>query len=203
MQIAILTFDGFNEIDSFVALAMLNRMKPQGWRAFITSPTETVTSMNGVEVRRQKPLSFTTEADAMLIGSGIKTRDIVADESLLAQIQLNPEKQLIGAQCSGTLILAKLGLLNGLPACADLTTTPWVREAGIEVIDQPFIAHGNVATTGGCLGANYLASWFIARGAGLPAAEAVLEYVAPVGEQADWLARMRSVITPYLTPLPA
>lgn len=198
MKIAILTFDGFNEIDSFVALAMLNRMKPQGWQAFITSPTETLTSMNGVTIERQKPLSFAAEADAVLVGSGVKTRDLAADDRLLAQIRLNPERQLIGAQCSGTLILAKLGLLNGLPACADLTTTPCVREAGIEVIDAPFIAHGNVATTGGCLGANYLASWFIARGAGLAAAEAALHYVAPVGEQADWLARMRSVITPYL-----
>lgn len=198
MQIAILTFDGFNEIDSFVAVSMLNRMKPQGWSAYITSPTKTVTSMNGVEVQRQKPMSFTAEADAVLIGSGIKTRDIAADETLLALIRLNSEKQLIGAQCSGTLILAKLGLLKGLPACADLTTTPWVREAGIEVIDQPFIAHGNVATAGGCLGANYLASWFIARGADLPAAEAVLEYVAPVGEQVDWIARMRAVVTPFL-----
>ena len=198
MQIAILTFDGFNEIDSFVAVSMLNRMKPQGWSAYITSPTKTVTSMNGVEVQRQKPMSFTAEADAVLIGSGIKTRDIAADETLLALIRLNSEKQLIGAQCSGTLILAKLGLLKGLPACADLTTTPWVREAGIEVIDQPFIAHGNVATAGGCLGANYLASWFIARGADLPAAEAVLEFVAPVGEQVDWIARMRAVVTPFL-----
>ena len=198
MQIAILTFDGFNEIDSFVAVSMLNRMKPQGWSAYITSPTKTVTSMNGVEVQRQKPMSFTAEADAVLIGSGIKTRDIAADETLLALIRLNSEKQLIGAQCSGTLILAKLGLLKGLPACADLTTTPWVREAGIEVIDQPFMAHGNVATAGGCLGANYLASWFIARGADLPAAEAVLEYVAPVGEQVDWIARMRAVVTPFL-----
>ena len=198
MQIAILTFDGFNEIDSFVAVSMLNRMKPQGWSAYITSPTKTVTSMNGVEVQRQKPMSFTAEADAVLIGSGIKTRDIAADETLLALIRLNSEKQLIGAQCSGTLILAKLGLLKGLPACADLTTTPWVREAGIEVIDQPFIAHGNVATAGGCLGANYRASWFIARGADLPAAEAVLEYVAPVGEQVDWIARMRAVVTPFL-----
>ncbi|MAT33649.1 MAG: AraC family transcriptional regulator, partial [Ponticaulis sp.] len=98
MKIAILTFDGFNEIDSFVALAMLNRMKPQGWQAFITSPTETLTSMNGVTIERQKPLSFAAEADAMLVGSGVKTRDVAADDGLLAQIRLDPERQLIGAQ---------------------------------------------------------------------------------------------------------
>ncbi len=70
MQIAILTFDGFNELDSFVAAAILNRMKSKGWQAHITSPTEQVTSMNGVCVRRQRPLEFAAEADAVIIGSG-------------------------------------------------------------------------------------------------------------------------------------
>src|SRR3546814_5058252 len=48
VQIAVLTFDGFNELDSFVAAAIVNRMKAQGWAAHITSPTSEVTSMNGV-----------------------------------------------------------------------------------------------------------------------------------------------------------
>jgi transcriptional regulator GlxA family with amidase domain len=42
---------------------------------------------------------------------------------------------MIGAQCSGTLILATLGLLNGLPACTELITKPWVIDAGIDVLN--------------------------------------------------------------------
>lgn len=106
MQIAVLTFDGFNELDSFVAAAIINRMKPYGWAAHITSPTERVTSMNGVVVERQRPLEFASEADAVIIGSGIKTREIAADENLMARIKVDPARQLIGAQCSGTLLLA-------------------------------------------------------------------------------------------------
>src|SRR3546814_811035 len=155
VQIAVLTFDGFNELDSFVAAAIVNRMKAQGWAAHITSPTSEVTSMNGVTVQRQKPLEFASEADAVLIGSGIKTREIAADRDLLARIALDPSRQLIGAQCSGTLLLAKLGLIGDLPACADLTTKPWVIEAGVDVLDAPFVAHGNVATAGGCLASQY------------------------------------------------
>src|SRR3546814_2491741 len=74
--------------------------------------------MNGVTFQRQKPLEFASEADAVLIGSGIKTREIAADRDLLARIALDPSRQLIGAQCSGTLLLAKLGLIGDLPACA-------------------------------------------------------------------------------------
>ena len=198
MQIAVLTFEGFNELDSFVAAAILNRMKAQGWAAHITSPTEHVTSMNGVTIRRQKPLEFSAEADAVLIGSGIKTREIAGDADLLSRIKLDPSRQLIGAQCSGTLLLAKLGLIGDLPACTDLTTKPWVIEAGVQVIDAPFVAHGNVATAGGCLASQYLAAWMISRGASLRDAEEAMHYVAPVGEKGLYVDQAVSVVRPFL-----
>lgn len=198
MQIAVLTFDGFNELDSFVAAAILNRMKPKGWAAHITSPTLEVTSMNGVTVQRQRPLEFTKEADAVLIGSGIKTREIAGDADLLSRIVLDPSRQLIGAQCSGTLLLAKLGLVGDLPACTDLTTKPWVIEAGVEVLDAPFIAHGNVATAGGCLASQYLAAWMIGRGASLLDAEEAIHYVAPVGEKALYVERALAAVAPFM-----
>lgn len=199
MQIAVLTFEGFNELDSFVAAAILNRMKKHGWAAHITSPTEQVTSMNGVTVQRQKPLEFAAEADAVLIGSGIMTREIAADADLLARIKLDPLRQLIGAQCSGTLLLAKLGLVSDLPACTDLTTKPWVIDAGVNVIDAPFVAHGNVATAGGCLASQYLATWIIARGASVRDAEEAMHYVAPVGEKALYVHQAVSVVAPFIT----
>ena len=198
MRIAVLTFDGFNELDSFVAFAILNRMKAKGWAAYITSPTEEVASMNGVVVRRQQPLEFAAEADAVVIGSGTKTRDLAADADLLSRITLDPSRQLIGAQCSGTLLLAKLGLIGDLPACTDLVTKPWVVEAGVDVIDAPFVAHGNVATAGGCLASQYLATWLIARGASLRDAENALHYVVPVGEKALYIERALSVVTPFV-----
>lgn len=198
MQIAVLTFDGFNELDSFIVAGILNRMKPKGWVAHITSPTEEVTSMNGVTIKRQQPLVFAAKADAVLIGSGIKTRDLVQDRALMDAIRLDPSRQLIGAQCSGTLMLAKLGLIGDLPACTDLTTKPWVIEAGVDVIDAPFVAHGNVATAGGCLASQYLAAWTIARLGSMADAEAAIHYVAPVGEKEAYIEKAFAAIGPYV-----
>ncbi|KTE16622.1 DJ-1/PfpI family protein [Sphingopyxis sp. H115] len=198
MQIAVLTFDGFNELDSFVAAAILNRLRGQGWEAHITSPTPQVTSMNGVTIERQQPLDFAAKADAVIIGSGVKTREIAADPLMLGRIRLDPARQLVGAQCSGTLLLAKLGLVGDLPACTDLTTKPWVIEAGVEVLDAPFVAHGNVATAGGCLASQYLATWIIARLAGTVEAEEALHYVAPVGEKAEYVGRAMAAVRPFL-----
>ena len=203
MQIAVLTFDGFNELDSFVAAGILNRMKAQGWAAHITSPTENVTSMNGVSIQRQMPLEFAADADAVLIGSGIKTREISENVDLLARIYLDPERQLIGAQCSGTLLLAKLGFIGDLPACTDLTTKPWVIAAGVNVIEAPFVAHGNVATAGGCLASQYLAMWMIARGGSMRDAEEAIHYVAPVGEKQIYVDRAVSVVAPFISSLPS
>ncbi len=150
MNIAILTFDGFNELDSLIALGILNRVKRAGWNVRLACPAPEVTSMNGVTVRAQTTLEDAANADAVIIGSGMKTRDVAADPALMARIRLDPARQLIAAQCSGTLLLAKLGLLGAVPACTDLTTKPWVIEAGVEVLNQPFFAQGNVATAGGC-----------------------------------------------------
>jgi transcriptional regulator GlxA family with amidase domain len=198
VQIAVLTFDGFNELDSFVAAGILNRLSAKGWKAHITAPDEHVTSMNGVVVQRQKPLEFVDEADAVLIGSGVRTREIAADSALLSRIRLDPARQIIGAQCSGALLLAKLGMIGELPACTDLTTKPSLMDAGVDVIEAPFVAHGNVATAGGCLASQYLATWMIARGASIADAREALHYVAPVGEKALYVDRAMSVVEPFM-----
>lgn len=198
MHIAILTFDGFNELDSLIALGILNRIKTPNWRVSLACPTPTVTSMNGVTLHAQSTLAQACEADAVLFGSGMKTREIANDPRVMEQLQLDPARQLIGAQCSGTLMLAKLGLLRSIPACTDLLTKPWVQEAGVSVLNQPFYADGNVATAGGCLASQYLAAWVIARLAGLEAAKAAMFYVAPVGEKELYVDRALANITPYL-----
>ncbi|MFJ7913194.1 AraC family transcriptional regulator [Kitasatospora sp. NPDC096204] len=188
-QVAVVTFDGFNELDSFIASALINRCREDGLEAFITTPTPQVTSMNGVRVAGQRPIEFVAEADVVLIGSGVRTREVVADAPLLARLPLDPGRQLIGAQCSGALVLARLGLLGSMPACTDRTTRPFLKALGVTVPDAPFHAEGNIATAGGCLASQYLATWVITRTLGEDAARAVLDYVAPVGEHRETTAR--------------
>jgi transcriptional regulator GlxA family with amidase domain len=200
LRVAILTFDGFNELDSFVALGLINRLRAQGMTAELACPAAEVTSMNGVTVQAQRPLEFANEADAVLFGSGIYTRAIADNSALLDRLRLDPVRQIIGAQCSGTLLAARLGLLGSQPACTDTTTKPWLVEKGVLVVDEPFRAKGPVATAGGCMASVYLATWVMWRGAGRPAAEQALRYVAPVGEKDSWPAHALSVVEPFIGP---
>ncbi|MFI6016459.1 DJ-1/PfpI family protein [Streptomyces sp. NPDC051287] len=200
MQVAVLTFDGFNELDSFIAAALINRCRADGLEAFITTPTPVVTSMNGVEVTGQRPVEFVTEADVVLVGSGVRAREVAADDRLVSRLRLDPSRQLVGAQCSGALVLARLGLLGSMPVCTDRRTRPFVEAAGFTVLDTPFHAEGNVATAGGCLASQYLAAWVMTRTLGEDAARGVLDYVAPVGENEETVDRaLRAVRTATAT----
>ena len=202
MRVAIVTFDGFNELDSFIALGLLNRLSAHGWKAEIASPAAKVTSMNGVTVQAQQPLEFANDADVVLFGSGIYTRAIVESfgkrGSVLDRLQLDPVRQTIGSQCSGALLMARLGLLGDQPACTDLTTRPWLMQAGVRVEDAPFHARGPIATAGGCLAAQYLAAWVMLRGAGADAASQALHYAAPVGEKDAYVQRLLGVVRPFV-----
>ena len=198
MHIAILTFQGFNELDSLIALGILNRVRKPGWRVTLCCPEAQVTSMNGVTVHAQSTHEEARTADAVLVGSGMQTREVVASPALMERLALDPARQLVGAQCSGTLVLAKLALLRDVPACTDLITKPWVAEAGVEVLNQPFFARGNLATAGGCLASQYLAAWVLARTEGKEAAAAALHYVAPVGEKDAYVERAMANIARYL-----
>ncbi len=198
MRIAILSFDGFNELDSFVPLALLNRLAHLGWKAEIAAPATSITSMNGVTVQAQQPLEFANEADAVIFGSGLYARAIAQDSRVLGRLQLDPLRQRIAGQCSGVLLMARLGLLGILPACTDASTKPWVVATGALVLDEPFHAKGPIATAGGCLASQYLSAWLMASAAGMDAATEALRQAAPVGEKDTYVQRLLAVVAPFL-----
>jgi len=197
VKICILTFQGFNEIDSLVAFRMLKWLKKDNWDIRICCPEAEVTSMGGLTIHAQATLEDAANADVVVVGSGNLTRDIVNDKDLMARIKLDPKRQIIAAQCSGTLMLAKLGLLDQVPACTDSVTKPWVQEAGIEVLNQPLFAKDNVATAGGCLASAYLTAWLIAKLDNLETVKSALHYFAPVGEKDEFVEKALKNITPY------
>ena len=198
MNIVILTFQGFNEIDSLVVFRMFKWLDKKDWSIKICCPESEVTSMGGLTIQAQGMIEEASTADAVIVGSGVMTRDIIKDDSIMNRMSLNPSNQIIGAQCSGTLILAKLGMLDGIPACTDSSTKPWVQGAGVEVLNQPLFAKGNIATAGGCLSSAYLAAWIIAKLDDLEIAKKALFYFAPVGEKEEFVVNAVKNIAPYL-----
>ncbi len=193
MQIAILTLEGFNELDSFLALALLNRARAEGVTAVLAGPQRHVTSMNGVPVEIQADLGQLAAADGVIVASGTQTREFAADPEFIQALPLDPSRQLIAGQCSGALLLAKKGLLHGIAITSDSKTKPWLEALGQTVVERPLLVSGNIATAGGCLASQYLCTWLLLRTIGRQGALSALAQVAPVGESPAYEKRLLAV----------
>lgn len=193
MKVAIITLQEFNELDSFIASALLNRVRAEDWEVQICCSDPQVTSMNGVKIEAPQPIEYANDADVVLFGSGMKTAEYAADEAFLARLNLDPARQIIGSQCSGALFLHKLGLLK-TTLSTDTMTAPRLLEEGAKISDKALYVEGNVASAGGCLASYYLAAWAITKAVGWEAAADIVHYVAPIGEKDQYVTLTKQAL---------
>jgi transcriptional regulator GlxA family with amidase domain len=181
-KIAIVIFDKFTDLDLWLMWDLLNRVRVENWEVKILGESETHLSATNIEVKTHGRIEEANDADAVLFVSGQSTRDRIADENWLSKFNLNPDKQFIGSICSGSLILAKLGLLEGKTATTYPTSKAVLESFGVEVVEKPFVAHGKTATAGGCLAQQYLIHWVIENLVDKDWADLVVKAIQPVGE---------------------
>jgi len=161
---------------------LLNRVRVEGWSVKILGEKDSHVSATNIAVKAHGRIEEANDANAVLFVSGQGARDRIADENWLKRFNLNAEKQFIGSICSGALILARLGLLENKTATTYPTSKAALESFGVEVAEKPFIAHGNVATAGGCLAQQYLISWVIENLADKSWSDLIVKSIQPVGE---------------------
>jgi putative intracellular protease/amidase len=181
-KIAIVIFDKFTDLDLWLMWDLLGRVRIADWEVRILGEKDVHLSATNIEVKTSGRIEEANDADAVLFVSGQGTRDRIADENWLAKFNLDTEKQFIGSICSGSLILAKLGLLEGKTATTYPTSKAVLESFGVEVVEKPFIAHGKIATAGGCLAQQYLIGWVIENLVDKDWADLVVKAIQPVGE---------------------
>ena len=182
MKTSIVIFDNFTDLDLWLMWDLLNRVRVDNWSVRILGERESHISVTGMTAATHGRLNDAQDSDAVLVVSGPGTRDRILDDGWLSQLNLNPDRQMIGSICSGSLILAKLGLLQGKTATTYPTSKPLLESLGVEVVEKPFVAHGNVATAGGCLAQQYLIGWVVEQLAGKDWSELIIKAIQPVGE---------------------
>ena len=180
MRIAVVAYEGFTDIDLFLPFDFFHRVKvPYGagyagpWTVRLLADRPRLTSYSGVAVEAHGPLSETASADAVFIVSGDGSRAKLADPAFMGALRLDPARQVIGAIDSGALILAGLGLLDGLSATTYPTVMPELEAMGVATENRALVVHGNVATGGGCLAGLDLCAWMVDRLLGPTAAARV------------------------------
>ena len=182
MKISIIAFDDFTDIDVFFMWDLLNRVKRADWTVQILGDQCCHVSSTGLRTHMHGRLEEANSSDVVLFASGKGVKRKLNDEVFLSTFNLDPEKQLIGSMCSGSLILAALGLLEGKQATTYPTSKVALEAMGVEVVERPFVREGNVATAAGCLAAQYLCGWVIEELLGKEESERALKMIQPVGE---------------------
>jgi transcriptional regulator GlxA family with amidase domain len=200
-KIAIVVFDKFTDIDLWLMWDLLNRVRVPNWDVRIVGSAATHVSNTGIPVTPQATLDFAEYADAVLFVSGPGTRECIKNEEWLSKFELDPERQIIGSICSGSLIIAKLGLLDGKTATTYPTSRQLLEDLGVEVVEKPFVANGNIATAGGCLAQQYLVGWVIEKLADKDWSDVVLRSIQPVGEGLffDDVERLQKLYVPVVS----
>lgn len=170
MLIAVIAYEGFTDVDLFLPFDFFHRVKvPYGagyagpWSVRLLSDRRRLTSYSGVGIEAQGDLHEAASADAVFVVSGDGSRAVIADPAFMSALRLDPARQLIGAIDSGVLILAALGLLDGLSATTYPTVMSELEAMGVQAEVRSLVVHGNVATGGGCLASLDLCAWMVER----------------------------------------
>lgn len=182
INISIIAFDNFTDVDVFLTWDLLKRIKDPAWNVRILAESAQITSMNGLTIPTQGHINEANDSDAVIFASGPGTRVKMVDPTFLSSFTLNPDRQLLGSMCSGALILGALGLLNSKTATTYPTAVEQLKKFGALPVEKPFVQNGNIATAAGCLSAQYLAGWVIENYYGREIRELVIKSIQPVGE---------------------
>ena len=187
LKIAMLAFDGFTDVDLFLPWDFFWRVKvPYGagytgnWEPVICADAPTITSYSGVQISVTGTLADVRDADGVFIVSGDGSRAKMADDGFMNALKLDAGRQHIAAIDSGVLILAALGLLEGRSATTYATVFPELEAMGVTTQRTALVAHGAIATAGGCLSGLDLAAWLVEALIGKEAADAVAASFARV-----------------------
>lgn len=181
----IVAFDKFTDIDIFLAWDLLNRVKfrDKAFQVKIVGTEATHRSVCGLDQATHGLIEECNDADLVFFGSGPGTRSLVKDDAYLSRFHLDPDKQIICSMCSGALIIAALGHLDGLSATTYPTAFEALRGYNVEVVeDKHLVTHGNIGTAAGCLAAVDLMGWAIEKLYDTQVKEDVIASVLPIGQ---------------------
>lgn len=157
-QLAILIFDDAEVLDfcgPFEVFSVANRFTtPAAFEIFtISEKAEPVMARNGLLVNPRYSIRDCPQPDILLVPGGIGTRVLLANTPLLHWIRKTAaEAELVLSVCTGALVLAKAGLLEGLAMTTHHCCYEALREmvpSGIVHEDRRFVDNGRIITSGG------------------------------------------------------
>lgn len=173
-RVAILIFDGLTALDAIGPYDVF-RHTP-GWEvSFVAKrPGEIRTEAGGLGLVADRGIAATTDADVLLVPGGGGTRPLLADAEVLDWVRdVDRGTRWTTSVCTGSLVLAAAGLLEGRRATGHWLFLEPLRDFGAEPIGGRWVEDGKYVTAAGVSAGIDMALHLVGVEAGREVAEAV------------------------------
>jgi transcriptional regulator GlxA family with amidase domain len=174
-QIAFVAYPGFTALDMIGPYEVLRNL-PGAEVRFVWHESGPITTDSGVLViGATHSLAETPSPDVILVPGGPSTPVHARDETLLDWLrQAHQTASWTTSVCSGSVILAAAGLLEGRRATSHWLTIPALKAFGATpVADERIVHEGNVVTSAGVSAGLDLALWLAGEIGGESRAKAI------------------------------
>jgi transcriptional regulator GlxA family with amidase domain len=174
-QIAIVTYPGCTALD-FIGPYEVLRWLPDTEVRFVWHEPGPITADSGaLVIGATHSLAETPSPDVILVPGGMTTVEHARDEALLDWVrQAHRGATWTASVCSGSVILAAAGLLNGKRATSHWLALPILKTLGVIAISDERVVHeGQIVTSAGVSAGIELALWLAGRIGGEDRAKAI------------------------------
>ncbi|MFC4552859.1 MULTISPECIES: DJ-1/PfpI family protein [Halorussus] len=194
-EISIVVYEGFDEMDAVAPYEVFSTAASRGGDLAVSlrtlEPTQRVTAIHGLRIEPDGVLAETDPDLVVVPGGGWNDR---APASVWAEAErgdlpdalaeLHADGTTLAAVCTGGMLLAESGVLDGRPAVTHAGALDDLRETDAAVVDARVVDDGDVLTAGGVTSGLDLSLHLVAKYCGEDVADAVateIEY-EPRGE---------------------
>jgi len=179
----VILFDDFETLDAFGPAEVIGKL-PDAYRLKFFS-------LNGGIVRSSQqvrvdtlPFADIDPSGILLIPGGMGTRTLVNDGNFIGQLRILSEKALyVLTVCTGSALLARTNLLNGIKATSNKMAFDWACSNGVEVNwakKARWVKDGKFYTSSGVSAGIDMALGFVGDMHGIKTAQAIangIEYI--------------------------
>jgi transcriptional regulator GlxA family with amidase domain len=198
-------FEGITALDIVGPYEVLQRL-PEADVKFVAASAGAIRTDNGfLALLADASLAETTRADVLVVPGGFATRALETDETLLDWIRaIDATSTWTTSVCTGSMLLAAAGLLEGKEATTHWASLERLKEYGAIPTARRVVEQGKIVTAAGVSAGIDMALTLAARIAGDEYAQGIqlgIEYDPQPPFDAGSLAKAPAPVAAFMTDL--
>lgn len=174
MDVAIPIFDRLTALDAIGPYEVLSRLPGARVEFLAASPGPKRTDNGMLALSADRALDELPNPEVVVVPGGFGTRELMEDEAMLGWLRHAHERsEWTTSVCTGSLLLAAAGILDGLEATTHWLSLETLRRYGAIPVSRRVVVQGKVITAAGVSSGIDMALTLAARIAGEEVAQAI------------------------------